>query len=466
MVMNLREKLSYILYPKTKDTLREVYSSGMHLPLEVQLARLEETSGDLFRKLVTRQDYVTSLDTYTDADRKADIDYSYKLYYTNPTFSGIIDRYLDFGLGRRVSIVTSTHEEVINEVMDSVRNTTVFGVKHFRDSGVDFICEGEILYVLWYDQSTKLTTVSRLPTKDIEIVWKDKLTKKLPLVYILKTDEGDIIYRDWRTQDDELATYLNDSNGMYADDLENNVLGLNHVVVWAVGGKRNITSGRGMPLLNVVFKSSEYLSQFDDQRFAVSSESAKYTESYSVNGGQQSLEDFINREMQSVPTPGSGLVTNDALERTWNNNPTGAQVERFNQHIWLQGVSGATGLNGAILGVPSMLSNRSVLDKLMEIFMEYIESFQNTIADTIKDVFKLVILISENPSVFGTPELFEPSKNDIDITVSLETPISIDLDQAISFINQRYSVIDSLDEEGKAQLAKLEKTVYLKFGVT
>jgi len=466
MAMTLRERISYLLYPETRKTLDSILEQGLHLPLEVQQARLAETSGDLFKKVVTRSDYITPLTTYTDAERTQDIEYAYYLYYSNPTISGIVDRYLDFGLGRSVSVVSTTNEDVIEEVMQSIRNSSVFGIKHFRDSGVDFICEGELLYVLWYDTTTKLTTISRLPTRKVEIIWADPLTKKIPQFYLLNTTEGIILYRDWRTQDDVLQAYISENEVIYANDLENNVLGLEHIVVWSVGGKRHVTSGRGMPLLSVVFKNSEYLSQFDDQRFAVSSESAKYTESYTIQGGQRSLEDFINREEASVPVFGSGFASNEAVNREWNNNPTGANSERFNQHVWLQGISSATSLNGAILGVPSMLSNRSVLDKLMEIFVEYIESFQNTIADTIKDVLKLVVLISENPTVFGTPQLFEPNDNLLDITVSLETPISIDLDLAMKFISQGYANYDQLDEISQLKLRELVDVVFMKFGVT
>lgn len=476
---SLKENVRNYLVPEVEETitenrklrsrLKEIEDSGALLPMAVQFAKMQEAAPDLFRKLVTAQDYLEELPEYTDALRLADVNNSYQSYYTNPTVSGVVDRYLDYGLGRQVTVVSSSNPDIVTETMSSIRNSSVFGIKFFRDMGVDFIAEGELMYVCWYDEATKLTSISRLPTKNLQILWKDPITKKIPLVYILPTDEGDIVYRDWRTLDEELDTVLSDNEGyIYADEMESNTLDLKHVSVWAVGGKRHVTTGRGMPLLNVIMKNSDYLAQFDDQRAAVSAQSATYAEGYTIQGGSTALNDFINRESGEVPAFGSSFVGNQQVEREWNNNPTGANAERYNQHILLQGIASATSLNGAILGVPSMLSNRSVLDKLMEIFIQYIEGFQNIIADTMRDVFNVVVIISSNPALFGTPELFDPSLNEqrLELVVSLDTPVSVDIIQAISFVQQQYAVIDKLTPEEAVKLKQLEKTIYLKFGVS
>ncbi len=459
-------RLHKFIFPKESTQLNELLQLrelGTHLPLPVQLARLDEASGDLFNKLVALGDYQQSLEVYNDGQRKSDCEYCWQMYYTNNTYKGVADRTLDYGLGKSVQVISSSNDVVVQETLSAVRNKAVFGVMAFRHMGLSFLNESEVMFVLWYDESTGLTTIQRLQTYDMKIVWADTLTKTVPLVYLVNSEEGTIAYRDWRTQDDMLNTYLSENEDVIlASDMESNILGLNHVAVWAVGTNRHITSGRGLPTYISVTKNAEYLSQFDDQRFAVSSESAKYTAEYTVDGGSKDLQDFINRESDNYAPYGSAYASNTAVEREWQNNPTGANSERFNQHVWTQGISAATSLNGAQLGIPSMLSNRSVLDKLHETFIEAIEAFQNIVADVLKDVFNVVTIISSNANVIGTPELFEQQA--LDLRVNLDTPLNIDIDQATTFIDVQRKREDITPEE-QERLTMLEKLVYDKFGV-
>lgn len=464
--MNLKDELHRRLFPqeaKQQERLMSMFLDGVHLPLEIQLARLQESSSDLFNKLITSSDYVQTLSEYSDSDRLRDIEFNYQLYDTNGTFSGATDRNLDYGLGKRVMIHSDTDEDVIQEALRAVRNTPVLGVRNFRQMGLDYSIQGEMLFIVWFSELTKLSTITRIPTQDITIVWADELTKVVPALYILKSQEGDIVYRDWRTMDEVVDAYLAENeDAVYATDLESNTLGLEHLAVWTVGSKRHNKSGRGQPLLNVITKNVEFFSQFDDQRFAVSNRAASYTEEYGVSGTNTDLQTFINRESAYAP-PGSALVGNDGVERKWNNNPTGANSERFNQHIWYQGIAAATGQNHAMGGIPSALSNRSVLDKLMEIFIEYIENMQNTIADTIRDVFMIVVLVHNNVQLIGTPELLLATV-DRNIIVTLDTPVNIDLSLAMSYVLQQRDKED-LDDEEIRQIEALETIIYQKFGI-
>jgi len=461
-----KQRLHAYLFPEEvakRERLIQIYLEGAHLPTDIQRQRMVESSGDLFNRLVTSDDYIQTLEDYSDADRLRDIEFNYQMYYTNGTFSGVTDRNLDYGLGKRVKITSSTDEEIITEALTAVRNTPILGVKNFRLLGLDFTMQGEMMFVVWYSELTKLSTISRIPTQDMKIIWADELTKLVPALYILKTADGDVLYRDWRTVDETVDKYLAENESViYANDLESNVLDLQHVCVWSVGSKRHHKSGRGQPLLNNITKNSLYMSQFDDQRFAISSRGATYTEDFGVDGTNTDLSDFINREADVAPY-GSAFVGNSAVNREWNNNPTGINSERFNQHVWYQPIASSTGQNHAMGGIPSALSNRSVLDKLMEIFIEYIETMQNTIADTIRDVFVVVVLVSKNPQLIGTPELLLGTL-DTDINVTLDTPVNIDIKLAMEFILQQRAK-EQITPEEEVRIASLETTIYNKFGI-
>lgn len=462
-----KERLHRFLFPEeivAREKLTRIYAEGLHLPVEVQLNRLNEVSGDLFNKVITAADYQTQLATYSAADRRRDILFSYQMYSTNGTFSGVADRNLDYGLGQKVHVISSNNNDVVQEALNAVRNSPIFSIETFRNIGLDFTMEGELLFVLWYDPVTKLTTISRLPTEDVTIVWADSLTKMIPSMFVLKSDQGDIAYRDWRALDETVDTYLSDNeNVTYADDLESNTMNLQHVVVWVVGSKRHRNSGRGQPLLNNITKNSEFLSQFDDQRFSVASRSATYTDQVTVDGTNKDIEDFINREDPYVPYA-STFVGNTGINKEWTNAPSGSQTERFNQNIWYQNIAAATSQNHAMGGIPSALSNRSVLDALMEIFIQHIETFQNTIAGVLRTVFTMVAIIGESPDVIGKVEMLGEKFNMIDMVVSLDTPINLNVSDAMMFIEQQRAREDLTPEE-LTQVTTLESMIYSKFGV-
>ena len=66
----------------------QLFLDGVHLPTSVQVARLQEASGDLSNKVIAPADYIQTLAEYPDSERKRDIDFNYQLYYTNGTLLG------------------------------------------------------------------------------------------------------------------------------------------------------------------------------------------------------------------------------------------------------------------------------------------------------------------------------------------------------------------------------------------
>jgi len=454
----LRTRIQNFIVPNYGEAIAHAYELGQHVKTQ------QEAAKDIFNQLVKPSDYRLMRDTYTQAKRKEEIENSYQLFYSNTTAHGLIGRTLDYGLGKRVFVKSDSGQDVIDEVVGAIRNTAVLGVRNFRHIGFDFLHQMELLYVVWYDEATKLSTVTRLPTTSMEIVWADPLTMIIPSLFIFTTDEGKIVYRSWTTMDEALNTYLSENDdAIYADNMKSNTMGLSHVAVWAVGHIRHYTSGRGVPYLSVVSKLSQYLAQFEDQRAAISAKAAMYTDEYDVDGTSFDLQDFINRETRAGnPAYGSSFVGNDGVEHEWANNHTNTQQERFLQHVCLQGVTAATGANHAFLGVPSALSNRSVLDKLMEVFVEYIESFQNTVSDTIRELFTVILLVSSG-APFGDPTLLEVER-DATIVVTLDTPININVPDAMQFV-AAMRARESLTPEEEARVVELEKIIFQKFGV-
>ena len=427
------------------------------------LSKIQESQA-LFDNDIPTTDYAQRLQSYTDADRERDIQTVQTMFYNNSTYGAVCDNAVRYGLGRKVS-VSGTDERtnsVINEVIDATRNLGAFSLSSLRQTGLNLINQAELFFVVWYDQHTRLSTVQRLDTTKLKIIWDDPTTKQTPQFFILSVGDNEVLYRDWRTSDKQVREFLNKNKNTYvfADALSKNN-SLKHVAVWAVGENRHILSGRGVPLYLSTVKSCMYLSRFEDQRFAVAKESAKVTTVTQLQANPNSVSDFIDRKILNGVASGSEYVTNDQIVREWQENPTGITSERFNPYIWMQSITARTGQHAAMLGIPSMLSNRSVLVVLQGVFAEHVEAFQNSVADVYRTLFHVILLIYNNTKLLGTEEILSLPVQEF--IINLDTPYIIDTAFGLELLKTALDDEDlRKDTDSNTQLLNI---LYQKLGV-
>lgn len=436
------------------DIFEDAYDrGGLLMPPEKVVQQLKE-SGQLVDLIMrTRGRAFGVSHQLSEMDRDAAISYATYMFQTNVNIERAVRMWTDFGLGQRVDLRSAdeTANAVLDEFWNAIRNSSIIGQRHLHERSEDALNEGELALIFWYSTVDGTSTVRRMPTKGLKVVWADPDDQTIPLLYLRELGDKKIAYRDWRTETADFEDAVDELNGpISADEFVptitidgDDVPVTQHVVLWA-SRNRNSTLGRGMPQFNNGLEWARVLQEFMGDRAAVARKAAMYTEKVRIDGGSRDLEKFKNRAeggaqgySDNVVSPAaSDWLENTGVVREWMNRNTGATSARYDGRMLAGQLSVSTGIGLHWMGFPDALANRSTAEEILRPFWQQIERYQVWWISVLEDVGRIVLKLKDEYSAVDV-------NSDAKIAVTLETPLSVEVGLIVSLLKETREQITS-----------------------
>lgn len=437
------------------DIFEDAYDrGGLLMPPEKVIQKLSE-SGQLVDLIMrTRGRAFGVSHQLSEMDRDAAISYATYMFQTNVNIERAVRMWTDFGLGQRVDIRSAdeTADAVLDEFWNAVRNSSIIGQRHLHERSEDALNEGELALIFWYSTVDGTATIRRMSTKGLKVIWDDPVDKTVPIMYVRDLGDRQIAYRDWRTETDQFEDALDELNGPVSADefvptisvAGEDIPVTQHVVLWA-SRNRNSTLGRGMPQFNNGLEWARVLQDFMGDRAAVARKAAMYTEKVRIDGGSRDLEKFKNRAegngaqdyAQSLVSPAaSDWLENTGVVREWMNRNTGATSARYDGRMLAGQLSVSTGIGLHWMGFPDALANRSTAEEILRPFWQQIERYQVWWISVLEDVGRIALKLKDEYSAISV-------NSDVKISVTLETPLSVEVSVIVSLLKETREQISS-----------------------
>lgn len=437
------------------DIFEDAYDrGGLLMPPEKVIQQLKE-SGQLVDLIMrTRGRAFGVSHQLSEMDRDAAISYATYMFQTNVNIERAVRMWTDFGLGQRVDIRSAdeTADTVLDEFWNAIRNSSIIGQRHLHERSEDALNEGELALIFWYSTVDGQATVRRMSTKGLKVIWDDPVDKTVPIMYVRDLGDRQIAYRDWRTETDQFEDALDKLNGPVSADRfvptiivdGEDIPVTQHVVLWA-SRNRNSILGRGMPQFNNGLEWARVLQDFMGDRAAVARKAAMYTEKVRIDGGSRELDKFKNRAegggaqdyAQSIVSPAaSDWLENTGVVREWMNRNTGATSARYDGRMLAGQLSVSTGIGLHWMGFPDALANRSTAEEILRPFWQQIERYQVWWISVLEDVGRIVLKLKDEYSAIAV-------NSDVKISVTLETPLSVEVQLIVSLLKETREQISS-----------------------
>jgi hypothetical protein len=441
------------------DILEKAYErGGLLMPPEKVIQQLSE-SGQLVDLIMRTRGRAFGLGhELSERDREGAVAEATYMFQSNVNIEKAVRTWTDFGLGQRVDLRSDdqTADVVLDEFWGATRNSGVIGQRHLHERSEDALNEGELAFIFWYSTLDGSTTVRKMGTQRLKVIFDDPKDKTVPIMYIEERGDQKVVYRDWKISKTQFAEELQnlDATHVSADEFSptinidgDDIPVTEHVVLW-VTRNRNTTLGRGMPQFLGGFEWARVLQDFMGDRAAVARKAAIYTEKVNIDGGSRELKKFKQRTEQglysndrlldrAINTPAaSDWVENTGVNREWMNRSTGATAARFDGRMLAGQLSVNTGVGLHWMGFPDALANRSTAEEILRPFWQQIQRYQAWWVSVIEDMGAIVLSIADE---FGAVTLPLDTK----ISVTLEVPVSMELEQLITLLTEIREMIMS-----------------------
>lgn len=464
------------------DVLEDAYDrGGLLMPPEKVIQRLEE-SGQLVDLIMRTRGRAFGLThQLSETDRDAAVQQATWMFDTNVNIERAVRMWTDFGLGERVNIRADDNaaNNILDEFWNAIRNSAIIGQRHLHERSQDAMNEGEIALIFWYSVIDGTSTIRKMGTAGLRVVWEDPLDKTIPLLYLRDLGERTLAYRDWRTSEARFEEELDKLNGpVNADDFvptitigDDDIPVTKHVVLWATRNRNNIL-GRGMPQFNNGLEWARVLQDFMGDRAAVARKAAMYTEKVKIDGGSKELSKFKSRAEGRLNTgygtgpinpypAASDWVENTGVTREWMNRNSGGTSARYDGRMIAGQLSVNTGVGLHWMGFPDALANRSTAEEILRPFWQQIERYQSWWTSVLEDVGRIVLMLAdEHSSASVDPET--------KIVVTLEVPISTEVQNIQVLLKEIREQINSKNipqETGLAVVRELSLLALDKMGL-
>ena len=441
------------------DIFEDAYDrGGMLMPPDKVIERLQE-SGQLVDLIMRTRGHAFGIGhELSDRDRQRAVRQAIYMFQTNVNIEKAVRTWTDFGLGQRVDLRSSdpAADVILDEFWSAERNSGVIGQRHLHERSEDALNEGELLFVFWYSTLNGMTTIRRMSTENVKVVFEDPREKTVPILYIDQQGEKSVVYRDWRISKERFSEELQnlDAHHVSADEFSptisiagEDVPVTEHVVLW-VNRNRNSTIGRGMPQFTNGFEWAKVLQDFMGDRAAVARKAAIYTEKVSIDGGSRELKKFKDRlegglysgdrtlETMINQPAASDWLENTGVNREWMSRNTGATAARFDGRMLAGQLSVNTGIGLHWAGFPDALANRSTAEEILRPFWQQIQRYQSWWVSVIEDIGTIVLRIADEFSAFRVSP-------DQKISVTLEVPVSMEVESLILLLTEVREMIMS-----------------------
>jgi len=465
------------------DVLEDAYDrGGLLMPPEKVIAQLQE-SGQLVDLIMrTRGKGFAIGHKLSEHDRKAAIEQATFMFQTNSNIERAVRMWTDFGLGQRVDIRSedSSADAILDEFWNATRNSGVIGQRHLHERSEDVLNEGELALIFWYSTIDGTATIRKMSTANLQVKFEDPNDKTVPLCYIRDLGDKQVVYRDWRLSDEGFQEVLRGlgSNYINADSLSPTILidgrdvpVTSHMVLWATRN-RNSDIGRGIPQFTNGLEWARVLTDFMADRAAVARKAAMYTEKVRIDGGSREMTKFKNRAEGSLygdsssygvssSPAASDWLENTGVVREWMNRNTGATAARYDGRMLAGQLSVNTGIGLHWMGFPDALANRSTAEEILRPFWQQIERYQAWWTSVLEDVGRIVLTLKDEYSPLAV-------NSNAKITVTLEVPISVEIDSIISLLAElREQIVSGIipPEIGREVVRELSLLAMEKIGV-
>lgn len=449
--LTLRERFDNFVLPRVfgrhmsevvdmVNILEDAYDrGGLLMPPEEVIRKLEE-SGQLVDLIMRTRGRAFGLThELTERDRDSAVEQATWMFDRNINIERAVRMWTDFGLGERVDIraENARANKVLDEFWNAIRNSAIIGQRHLHERSEDVLNEGELALIFWYSTIDGTSTIRKMSTLGLRIIWEDPLDKTIPMIYLRDLGERTLAYRDWRISEEKFQEELAKLNGpVSADEFvpkitinDEDVPVTKHVVLWATRN-RNSKLGRGMPQFNNGLEWARVLQDFMGDRAAVARKAAMYTEKVKIEGGSKELNTFKDRTEERLSSNYSGAINpypaasdwleNTGVTREWMNRNSGATSARYDGRMIAGQLSVNTGVGLHWMGFPDALANRSTAEEILRPFWQQIERYQAWWSSVLEDVGRIVLMLVNDYSAFSVnPET--------KVIVTLEVPISVEV---------------------------------------